>query len=130
MALISDIIIWSVITIAIGGGVGLLMGKFYFSILKRKEEKHAIEFMKGNKLNTLKLDGEIINVDKFKFKNSDGKLIEIEAKELYEKAKKISPKPLKEEKIPFLKRILPYSLSYLKNKLSWKKRDKKNELYK
>ena len=128
MALISDIIIWSAITLLVGSGVGVLIGKAYFNILKRKEEKEAIEFLKGNKLNNLKLDGEIINinkfvvktnsgkiikmgvgleVDKFEFQNDEEELVKIGTEKITTGQEKTQPQASKSQRIPFIQRIIP-----------------------
>ena len=92
MAIVVDILIWGIGTIAIGGAVGIIIGKIYFKILKRQEEKRAIEFLLGKRKNNIKLDGELINVVKFKVKNNEGKILEIGVADMVKDLEKTQPK--------------------------------------
>ena len=95
MAIIVDILIWGIGAIAIGGAVGVIMGKIYFKILKRQEEKRAIEFLQGKRRNNIKLDGKLIDVVKFKVKDNEGKVLKIGVEDMLKEVEKTQSKALK-----------------------------------
>ncbi|KKL29005.1 hypothetical protein LCGC14_2369460 [marine sediment metagenome] len=130
MSLILDILIWGILTIVIGSVVGIVIGKFYFSILKKQEGKRAIQFLLGNRPNNLKLDGEVINVNKFVVKANSGKIIKmgigmeidkfevqdqgeeivkIGVEDIIKNPKKTQPEASKSEKMSLFKRIFSKS---------------------
>ena len=59
-----------VMAFGLGVGVALLSDKVRVSLLKRKAEKVIM----GKEKNLIVVDGEKINVNKFKYKDYDGKI--------------------------------------------------------
>ena len=77
-----DYVIWGTITLAIGGSIGAGAAKIASSYLKIKDENKIVRVMEGKIPNTLKLDGELIQVDKFQYKKSDGEIVKVKLKDL------------------------------------------------
>ncbi len=99
-----EIVVWSGITLVIGGSVGASAAKIASYHLRKQDKKKLLEVVEGKKANNLKIDGEIINVMKFTYKRTDGELIkDITLKEM---AKKDQPVPLNEQKTTFLNKLL------------------------
>ncbi len=69
-----DTLILAGITIVIGGSVGIGISKIFVSYQKRQDRNKALKFIEGKLKNNLKLDGELINVDKFSYKEADGNM--------------------------------------------------------
>lgn len=98
-----DYLIWGVVALVIGGPVGIGFYKLTHSYSKKQEKKKIFDFLEEKTPNNLKIDGETINVKKFIYKQNDGELINVEIADI---AKKAKIEGLKQEKTPFLKRII------------------------
>jgi len=108
-----DSIIWFALVVVIGGSIGMAAAKFVSSYQKEQDKKKMFEVIEGKIPNNLKLDGKIIKVDKFVYKDDEGEVIKVKLGDL---AGKTSQKPLKEEKKGFFNRLL---IKY------WKRRETK-----
>ena len=97
-----DPLIWGAVTLIIGGSVGVGASKLVNYLSKKQEENKIFDFIEEKTPNNLKLDGEIINVNKFTYKKSDGETIKEEIADI---AKKASQERLKQEKTLFMKKL-------------------------
>ena len=109
-----DILSWIGVTGVVGSSVGMGAAKLASQYLKEQDKKKIVRVIEGEIPNTLKLDGNLVQVSKFQYKKSDGKIVKVELKDL---AKKSSQKALNEEKTSLLSTLL----SKLKNKFRKKK---------
>ena len=105
-----DVLAWGGITLALGGSVGAGSAKLAAYYLKEQDKMKVVKVIEGKIPNTLKLDGNLIQVDKFQYKKSNGEVVKVKLADL---VKKSSQKASIEEKQSFL--------SILKSKFRRKK---------
>ena len=105
-----DILSWIGVTLVIGGSIGMGTAKLSLIYLKEQDKKRVRGVIEGSIPNTLKLDGNLIEVSKFQYKKSDGEIVKVNLKDI---AKNSSQKAPIQEKQSFL--------SILKNKFRIKK---------
>ena len=97
-----DFLIWFTVGSLIGIGVGISASKFSMRLLKTKDENKMIKVINGEIPNNLNFEGEIINVQKFVNKDSDGNIKTV----IFGKDFKKTPqKALIGQKITVFKRI-------------------------
>ncbi len=112
-----DFLIWLTLGGIVGASVGVGTAKLALYYKKRQDEKKVFEIIEGKAKNTFKLEGKMINVNKFTYKEDDG---EIKRKvTLADIVKKTPQKPLKDEKAP-IERTLPHKKVFF-----WKRKGKK-----
>ena len=97
-----DYLIWGVVVLIIGGSIGILSAKLAAYHLKKQDKKKIVRVIEGKTPNTLKLDGDLIQVDKFQYKKSDGEIVKVKLSNI---AKKTSQVPLNEEKTSLFERL-------------------------
>ena len=90
-----DYLVWGGITLVIGGSVGSGFAKLSQVYLKSQDKKKIVGVLEGKIPNTLKLDGELIQVDKFQYKKNDGEIVKVKLADI---TPKTSQKPLSKEK--------------------------------
>ena len=101
-----DILIWIFLLLIVGSSMGALGAKLATSRLNRLEEKKSLLIVNGKIKNILKLEGRLINVDKFTYRDDDG---EIQKKvKLSDLVKKTQSAPLKQEKRTHIQGIKDY----------------------
>ncbi len=105
-----DVLIWGGVTLAVGGSIGAGSAKLASSYLKEQDKKKIVKVIEGKIPNTLKLDGNLIQVDKFQYKKSDGEIVKVDLADI---AGKSSQKVSIQQKQSFL--------SILKHKFRKKK---------
>lgn len=113
-----DILIWIIITLVIGGSVGIGSSKLASLYLKKQDGIRVLNVIKGKSPNNLKLDEETINVKKFQYKRNDGEIIKVNLTDI---VKKVSEIPLKQQKTPFRKRLKDKFIR-IKNMIKGKKK--------
>lgn len=69
-----DLLIWIALTIIFGGSVGIGMAKLISLYEKKQDIKKVFEIIEEKTPNNLKLDGKMIDVNKFTYKEEDGEL--------------------------------------------------------
>ncbi len=77
-----EYILWGGIALVVGTPIGVLSAKVASAYLKRKDRRKILKVMAGKIPNSLKLDGELIEVDTFKYKKSDGKIVKVKLEDL------------------------------------------------
>lgn len=97
-----DILMWGLVTGLIGGSIGIGGALAVSSQKKRQDQIRMLKVIKGEIPNSLKLDGEMIEVKKFIYKTMDGEIIRTTLSDIVKKAPQI---PLKQEKTSFLSKI-------------------------
>lgn len=70
-------LIWGGVTIVVGAPIGVLCAKLASVYIKKQILKKALKVIEGKALNTIKLDGESIHVDKFQYKKNDGEIVKV-----------------------------------------------------
>ena len=109
-----DTLIWLTLTGIIGGSIGAGASKLALRYQKKQDIKKVFEIIEGKKLNTLKLDGELIDINEFTYKDNSGKLFKKVT--LSDIVKKSKVEGLKQEKTPFIKRLKNYWINLSKGK--------------
>ena len=77
-----DYVVWGAVGLVVGGSIGAGCAKLAVLYLRKVDKDKVTKVIEGKIPNTLKLDGEIIQVDKFKYKKGDGKIVEVKLEEL------------------------------------------------
>ncbi len=103
-------LMWGLVALVIGGSVGVGASKLVNSYSKKQERKKVVDFLEEKTENNLKLDGEIINVRKFIYKQNDEVIIKVEIADMVKKDK---IKGLKQEKTPFMGGIIQKVFPFL-----------------
>ncbi len=88
-----DILTWVVFVMVVGGAVGMGATKFVSFLLHKKDKRDVLKVLKGKLPNTLKLDGETIEVNKFIYKKSDGEIVRESWKDIDKKVRIQALKP-------------------------------------
>lgn len=78
----TDYLVWGGITLVVGGSIGAGVAKLSSLYLKRQDKKKIVRVMEGKIQNTLKLDGDLIQVDKFQYKKNNGEIVKVKLKDL------------------------------------------------
>ncbi len=102
MALVSGLI-WLTLGAMIGGSIAIGFANMVIILLSKKDRTLMMNIINGKSKNNIKLDGETININRFKEKNNDGIINVIE---FGIDLKKTSPQVLNQVKKPFWRRIL------------------------
>ena len=97
-----DFLIWFTVGSLIGIGVGIPVAKFSIRQLKNKDRNKMIKVINGEIPNNLNFEGEIINVQTFVSKDSEGNINTLVFGKDF---KKTPQKALIGQKITVLKRI-------------------------
>lgn len=105
-----DYLVWGGIIMVVGGSIGAGFAKLSSLYYKSQDKKKIVGVLEGKIPNTLKLDGELIQVKKFQYKKSDGEIVKVNLADIVPKT---SQKPLSKEKTSLL--------GELKNKFTRKK---------
>ena len=92
-----DVLIWFVLTMLIGGSVGIVFAMLSRLVLKRRDRNYALKVIQGKIPNNLELDGKKVDVNKFQYKENDGEIIKVNITDI---GKKTQSEALKDEKNP------------------------------
>ncbi len=92
-----DLLIWFFVGGIIGGSVGMGISKLFLFIQKSKDQGNLLKIIQGKSPNNYKLDGKMVNIHKFIYKEDGGEIIRIEITDMIKKTSLEAPK---DEKTP------------------------------
>lgn len=86
-----DILSWVGVTLVLGGSIGAGFAKLSSSYLKEQDKKKIVRVIEGKIPNTLKLDGNLVEVKEFQYKKSDGEIVKVKLKDLVKNSSQKAP---------------------------------------